>query len=155
MAKHFALPGKVYLTGVGAGTDKLLTVRALEVLQRADLVLHDDRIADQVLSLVPAHVAIQNVRKLGGQQTLSQEEILRRMIAAARNGQVVVLLKGGDPSAFARTQDEIDALREAAVDFEIIPGIAAATGAASAHISLTDREDVSLELPLPDEMTAS
>ena len=144
MAKRYTLPGKVYLAGAGPGSAKLLTLQALEALRTADVVLHDDLVSEDVLAQVPPRVALFNVGKRCGAKKVTQEEIHRRMISAARNGQTVVRLKGGDPLIFARTRDEIDALREAGVDFEIIPGITAATAAAAvAQIPLTDRKHAS------------
>jgi uroporphyrin-III C-methyltransferase len=144
MEKRFTLTGKVYLAGGGPGSAKLLTLRALEILRAADVVLHDDLVSDEVLAMVPPHVAVLNVGKRCGSKKATQQEIHRRMIAAARNGQAVVRLKGGDPLIFARTRDEIEALREAGIDFEIIPGITAATAAAAvAQIPLTDRKNAS------------
>ena len=144
MPIRFTLPGKVYLVGAGPGSAKLLTLRAIEVLRAADLVLHDDLVSDDVLAAIPAHISVHNVGKRCGIKKNSQEEINRRMIAAARVGQTVVRLKGGDPLVFGRTQEEIVALRKAKIDFEIVPGITAATAAAaSAQIPLTERKGAS------------
>jgi uroporphyrin-III C-methyltransferase len=144
MGAHFTLPGKVYLVGAGPGSAKLLTLQAMEVLRAADLVLHDDLVSEDVLAAIPAHISVHSVGKRCGIKKNSQEEINRRMIAAARAGQTVVRLKGGDPLIFGRTQEEIAALREANVDFQIIPGVTAATAAAaSAQIPLTERNGAS------------
>ncbi len=141
---RYSLPGKVYLAGAGPGSAKLLTLRALEVLREADLVLHDDLVSADVLACVPARTAVQSVGKRCGQKKTTQDEINRRMLRAARNGQIVVRLKGGDPLIFGRTHEEIIALREAGIDFEIIPGItAAAAAAAEAQIPLTERSAAS------------
>ncbi len=139
-----SLPGNVYLAGAGPGSAKLMTVRALEVLQEADLVLHDDLVSADVLSRIPARTTVLNVGKRCGQKKTTQDEINRRMISAARNGQTVVRLKGGDPLIFGRTHEEICALKEAGIGFEIIPGItAAAAAAAVAQIPLTERNAAS------------
>jgi siroheme synthase len=130
MTRHFTLPGKVYLTGAGPVSAKLLTARTLEILQRADLVLHDDLVPADVLALVPAHTSVQNVGKRFARKKATQEEILARMIDAAQRGQTVVRLKGGDPQTFERTQEEIVALREAGIEFEIVLGTTAAAAAA-------------------------
>ena len=144
MPIRFTLPGKVYLVGAGPGSAKLLTLRAIEVLRAADLVLHDDLVSDDVLAAIPSHISVHSVGKRCGIKKNSQEEINRRMIASARVGQTVVRLKGGDPLVFGRTQEEIAALREAKIDFEIVPGITAATAAAaSAQIPLTERNGAS------------
>ncbi|MBS1841452.1 MAG: uroporphyrinogen-III C-methyltransferase [Acidobacteria bacterium] len=140
MRPHFVLPGKVYLVGAGPGSAKLLTLRAVEVLRAADLVLHDDLVSEEVLGTIPSRVAVQSVGKRCGVKKVSQENIHSRMISAARSGQAVIRLKGGDPLVFGRTQEEITALRAANIEFEIIPGITSATAAAAAaQIPLTER----------------
>ena len=134
MTRRFTLPGKVYLTGAGAGpgSAKRLTARELEILERADLVLHDDLVSADVLALVPAHTSVQNVGKRFARKKATQEETLARMIEAAQRRQTVVRLKGGDPLTFGQTQEEIVALHEAGIEFEIVPGITAATAVAAA-----------------------
>jgi len=142
--RNLGLPGKVYLTGAGPGSAKLLTLRAVEVLENADIVFHDDLVSEEVLALIPAHVAVHNVGKRCGPKKISQEEIQQRLIRAARSGQSVVRLKGGDPLIFGRAQEEIAALRKADIPFEIVPGVTAACAAAAAvEISLTDRRGAS------------
>ena len=141
---RYSLPGRVYLAGAGPGSAKLLTVRALEVLREADLVLHDDLVSADVLACIPARTAVQSVGKRCGQKKITQDEINRRMIRAARGGKTVVRLKGGDPLIFGRTHEEITALRQAGIAFEIIPGITAvAAAAAAAQIALTERNSAS------------
>src|SRR5215475_553906 len=132
MTAPYTLPGKVYLTGAGPGSSKLLTLRALEVLRTADVVFHDDLVSEEVLAVIPSHIAVHSVGKRCALKKTSQEEIQRRIIAAARSGQSVVRLKGGDPLVFGRAHEEITALREAGIDFEIVPGITAAAAAAAA-----------------------
>lgn len=140
MEIRWNLPGKVYLVGAGPGSCKLLTIKALEALQNADVVLHDDLVSEEVLAMLPSRTAIFNVGKRCGNKKVTQEEIHRRMISAARSGQTVVRLKGGDPLIFGRTREEIRALRDAEIEFEIVPGVTAATAAAAAAaIPLTDR----------------
>jgi uroporphyrin-III C-methyltransferase len=130
----------VYLVGAGPGDPDLLTLKALRLLQRADVVLHDDLVSPEILQLVRRGALIQNVGKRCGRKGITQEEIHTRMIDAARTGQRVVRLQGGDPSLFGRTGEEMKALREAEIDFEVVPGITAAfAAAASAKISLTER----------------
>jgi len=141
---RYKLPGKVYLAGAGPGSADLLTVRALKALQTADIVFHDDLVSDEVLSRIPARVAVFSAGKRCGTHKTSQEEIQQRIIAAAQNGKTVVRLKGGDPLIFARTHEEIAALREKEIEFEIIPGVTAATAAAAAaKIPLTERHNAS------------
>ena len=141
VAISFVLPGKVYLVGAGPGSAKLLTLRALEVLRTADVVFHDDLVSSEVIDLIPSRTAVRNVGKRCGFKKTTQDEIQRRMISAARSGQAVVRLKGGDPLIFGRSGEEIRALREAGIEFEIVPGVTAATAAAAAaEITLTDRQ---------------
>ena len=141
MAAQFVLPGKVYLVGAGPGSAKLLTLRAVELLRVADVVFHDDLVSAEVLALIPARTAVFNVGKRCGFKRCTQEEIQRQMIAAAQTGQTAVRLKGGDPLIFGRTGEEIRALRENGIQFEIVPGITAASAAAAAaQIPLTDRD---------------
>jgi len=144
MPRYTGLPGIVYLTGAGPGFANLLTLRALEVLKGADVVFHDDLVTEEILALIPPHVAVQNVGKRCGPKRVSQEQIHERVIGAARKGQTVVRLKGGDPLLFGRAQDEVAALRENGIPFEIVPGVTAAcAAAAAAEISLTDRRAAS------------
>ena len=144
MKVPYTMPGKVYLVGAGPGSAKLLTLQALELLQTVDVVLHDDLVSDEVLARVSPRVAVHNVGKRCGEKKVTQEEINRRMILTARAGLCVVRLKSGDPLIFGRTQEEIQALREAGIPFEIVPGITAASAAAAqAQIPLTERRTAS------------
>jgi uroporphyrin-III C-methyltransferase len=132
--------GKVYLVGAGPGDPELLTVRAAKLLGRADIVLHDDLVPAEILALAGPRATIVNVGKRCGAKKITQREINEKMIAAARRGQAVVRLKSGDPGIFGRLAEEIDALKEAEVPHEIVPGITAGIGAAAAlGVSLTDR----------------
>jgi len=132
--------GKVYLVGAGPGDPELLTLRALRVLREADLLLHDDLVPPAILNLATPGVETVNVGKRCGRESAIQEAINARMVAGARQGLTVVRLKGGDPSVFARGGEEIEALRLAEVEFEIVPGVTAASAAsAAAGISLTQR----------------
>jgi len=141
---YAGLPGTVYLTGAGPGSAKLLTVRAVEVLKSADIVFHDDLVSPEILALIPAHVAVNNVGKRCGPKKISQELIQEKMVLAARSGRTVVRLKAGDPLVFGRAQEEIAALRKNGIPFEVVPGVTAAcAAAAAAEISLTDRETAS------------
>ena len=135
------MTGKVYLVGAGPGDPELLTLKALRVLKQADVVLHDDLVSAQILQLAPAHAQIRNVGKRCGKKRISQEEINFVMVTQAASGLQVVRLKGGDPLIFGRVGEEIAALRQANIEFEIVPGITAALGAAStAQIPLTHRQ---------------
>lgn len=133
-------PGKVYLVGAGPGDPELLTRKALRLLQSASLVLHDDLVAPEILELISTGVAIQNVGKRYGRKSMTQEEIHARMIDAAHRGHVVVRLKGGDPMIYGRAGEELEALRAAGVEVEVVPGVTSAlAAAAAAQVPLTDR----------------
>jgi len=130
----------VYLVGAGPGDPDLLTCKALRLLQCADVVLHDDLVSSDILQLIPQSALTQNVGKRCGRKRITQEEIHKRMIDAARRGNTVVRLKGGDPLLYARAGEEMDALCSAGIDFEVVPGITTAfAAAASTKIPLTDR----------------
>jgi uroporphyrin-III C-methyltransferase len=132
--------GKVYLMGAGPGNPDLLTVQALRILKQAEVVLHDHLVAQEILDLLPAWTQARNVGKRCGQAGISQEQIHALLIAAARAGKKVVRLKGGDPLLFGRVGEEMEALARAGVEFEVIPGVTSAMGAAAAaKIPLTDR----------------
>ena len=134
------MSGKVYLVGAGPGDPELLTRKAWRVLQTADVVLHDELVSAEILRVLPAAALVLNVGKRCGAKSISQPEINQRMITAARQGHIVARLKSGDPLLFGRAGEEMEALREAGVEFEVIPGVTAALGAAaSAGFSLTDR----------------
>jgi uroporphyrin-III C-methyltransferase len=134
------MKGKVYLVGAGPGDPELLTLKAAGVLRNADVVLHDDLVGPQILDFAPPHAQRHNVGKRCGNKKISQAEINFLMVHLASLGHRVVRLKGGDPLVFGRAAEEIAALREADIEFEIVPGITAALGAcSSAEISLTDR----------------
>ena len=133
--------GTVYLVGAGPGDPGLLTLRGQECLQRADLVLYDGLVNPLVLR--HAHgVAKRTARSAGPDgRRLDQAEINRQLIDAARAGQTVVRLKGGDPLIFGRGAEEAAALKAAGIPFEIVPGITAAAAAgAYAGLSFTHRE---------------
>jgi uroporphyrin-III C-methyltransferase len=135
------MTGKVYLVGAGPGDPELLTLKAARLLKNADVVLHDELVGAQILHLVPTRAKTLNVGKRCGQKHISQEEINFLMVSLATSGLQVVRLKGGDPLIFGRIGEEIAALRKANIEFEIVPGITAALGAASAaQIPLTHRQ---------------
>ena len=132
--------GKVYLVGAGPGDPSLLTVEATRLLRTADVIFHDDLVSPEILSLIPDHVYMENVGKRCGHARVAQHQIHSLMINAAREGWTVVRLKSGDPLGFGRAGEEMEALRHARVEYEIVPGITAAFGAAArAGIPLTDR----------------
>jgi uroporphyrin-III C-methyltransferase/precorrin-2 dehydrogenase/sirohydrochlorin ferrochelatase len=132
--------GKVYLVGAGPGDPDLLTVKALRLLQSADVILHDDLVPQAILDLAQPAAEIVNVGKRCGIKRITQEEINALMIEHARAHRSVVRLKGGDPLLFGRAAEEMVALTGAGVLFEIVPGITAAFAAAAAvGCSLTSR----------------
>jgi uroporphyrin-III C-methyltransferase len=132
--------GKVLLVGAGPGDPELLTVKAVRTIERADLILYDDLVSDSIRDLFPPTATAVNVGKRAGRPLATQEEIHWRMIHAALAGLKVVRLKAGDPLVFARAGEEIEALRRAGIDLEVIPGVTAAFAAAAAvQIPLTDR----------------
>jgi uroporphyrin-III C-methyltransferase len=130
----------VYLVGAGPGDPELLTVRALFLLRRADVVLHDALISQEILALISQSAKVIDVGKRCGRNLLTQEEINALLVYHAQNADTVVRLKGGDPTIFGRVGEEISAIRDAGISYEIVPGITSAlAGAAAAGISLTDR----------------
>ena len=132
--------GKVYLVGAGPGDPELLTVKAVRILASADIVLHDALVTQEILELVSAKAQIIDVGKRCGHKLLTQDEINSYLVHAAAVTPVVVRLKSGDPLIFGRAGEEIEALKNASVDFEIVPGITSAlAAAAAARFSLTDR----------------
>ena len=132
--------GKVYLVGAGPGDPDLLTVKAVRTMRMADVVLHDALVSGEVLALVPPRAQVVNVGKRCGQNNISQDEINDLLLGFASTGEVVVRLKSGDPSIFGRAGEEIDVLREAGIEVEIVPGVTASLAAAAKiGVSLTDR----------------
>jgi uroporphyrin-III C-methyltransferase len=132
--------GKVYLIGAGPGDPELLTLKAARLLASADVVLHDALVSNAVLAMISPAAELINVGKRAGHKLLTQDEINALLVSYGRTRPVVVRLKGGDPSIFGRAGEEIEALRRAGIEYEIVPGISAALGAAAAAgISLTDR----------------
>lgn len=134
------MKGKVYLMGAGPGDPDFLTVQAVRILRAAEVVLHDHLVAPAILDLIPAWTQVRNVGKRCGSAAISQEQIHSLLISAAREGHQVVRLKGGDPLLFGRVGEEMEALSRAGIDFEVVPGVTSAMGAAAAaKIPLTDR----------------
>jgi uroporphyrin-III C-methyltransferase len=133
--------GKVYLVGAGPGDPELLTVKALRLLQAADMVLHDDLVSPEILQLIPSSAQVQNVGKRCGTKAMRQEEINFLLVTLAASGRQVVRLKSGDPLIFGRAGEEIEALRRSNIAYEIVPGVTSALGAAAAAgIPLTHRQ---------------
>ena len=120
--------GKVFLVGAGPGDAELITLKGLRSLRKADVVVYDRLIGPELLDEVPSQAERVFVGKASGRHTIKQEEINALLIKHARQGRVVVRLKGGDPFVFARGGEEASALLRAGVPFEVVPGITSAIG---------------------------
>lgn len=122
--------GKVFLLGAGPGAADLITVRGARILSRADIVLHDALVTEEMLALCPQAVRI-SVGKRSGQRSTEQSRINQQLVECAHRYQCVVRLKGGDPMMFGRADEELRALETAGIEVEIVPGITAALAAAA------------------------
>jgi uroporphyrin-III C-methyltransferase len=139
-----AQSGVVYLVGAGPGDVELLTLRALRLIETADVILPDDLVSDEVLALASPTALVIPVGKRCGQPRITQAGIHALMVEHAGAGRSVVRLKSGEPLLFGRAGEEIAALTEAAIPFEIVPGITAAFAVAAAlKTPLTDRSSAS------------
>jgi uroporphyrin-III C-methyltransferase len=126
--------------GAGPGDPDLLTVKAVRLIQTADVILHDDLVGQAILDLASPSAEIVNVGKRCGEKNIRQSEIDALMIGHARTGRSVIRLKGGDPMLFGRAVEELGALAAAGVPAAVVPGITAASAAAAAlGCSLTAR----------------
>src|SRR6185436_19659471 len=117
--------GKVYLVGAGPGAPDLLTLRAARLLEAADIVLHDAIVHPGTLALA-RHARLVDVGKRYGKVSTEQRFINKSLVEAARSHGTVVRLKGSDPMLFGRAQEEIEALADAGIDWEVVPGVTAA-----------------------------
>jgi uroporphyrin-III C-methyltransferase len=133
--------GKVYLVGSGPGSEGLLTQRARDVIDSADVVLFDQLPGEKILASLPARAEKIDCGKYGGKHTLEQDEIEALVVDRAKEGKTVVRLKGGDPFLFGRGGEELETVRNAGIDVEMVPGISSALAVpASVGIPLTHRK---------------
>jgi uroporphyrin-III C-methyltransferase/precorrin-2 dehydrogenase/sirohydrochlorin ferrochelatase/uroporphyrin-III C-methyltransferase len=131
---------RVFLVGAGPGDSELLTLRAARLLETAEIVLHDSLVDARILAMA-AGAELIDVGKRCGKRSTAQTTINELLVDCARTGQVVVRLKGGDPMIFGRATEEMQALDEAGIAYDVVPGVtAAAAAAASLKISLTRRQ---------------
>ncbi len=123
--------GKVFLIGSGPGDPELMTVKAAKRLQTADVVVYDRLVSPEILSMAPDRARMIDVGKLPKHHKIPQEEINSLLVSLARQGLSVVRLKGGDPLIFGRGSEEACELTAAGIEYEYVPGITSAQGAAS------------------------
>jgi len=138
------LPGVVYLVGAGPGDPGLITLRGVECLAKADVVLYDYLVNPEILKHVSDSAEMVGLGHHSTGRALSPDEIVAKMLEAALGGKTVVRLKGGDPSIFGRCADETEPLREVGIPLEIVPGITAGLAtAAYCEIPITHHDDAS------------
>jgi len=134
------LPGVVYVVGAGPGDPELITVKGLRLLRSADVVLYDRLVSRELLREVKEGAELIYVGKAPGRHTLSQDEINRLLVEKARQGLVVVRLKGGDPYVFGRGEEECMYVRSHGIECIVVPGVTSAiAGPAYAGIPVTHR----------------
>src|SRR5215471_16074537 len=132
--------GKVFLVGAGPGDPKLLTIRAVEAIGVSDVIVYDYLVNPQILAYAKPDATLIFVGKRAGKQSLNQDLINDLLIERAALGQTVARLKGGDPFIFGRGGEEAEALSDAGISFEIVPGVSSGVAAAAyAGIPLTHR----------------
>jgi len=130
----------VFIVGAGPGDPGLLTLKAAECLKKADVVVYDRLVSDEILDMVPAHAEKIFAGKAARDHFMPQDEINQTLVDLAKQNKVVVRLKGGDPFIFGRGSEEAIVLAEHGINFEIVPGITASAGCgAYAGIPLTHR----------------
>lgn len=120
------MSGKVWLVGAGTGDAGLITVKGMKILKQAEVVIFDALASLEILSFMPIDAELIDAGKRSGKHTLPQDEINRLLVSRAKEGKKVVRLKGGDPFVFGRGGEELEALVDAGIDFEVVPGITSA-----------------------------
>jgi uroporphyrinogen III methyltransferase/synthase len=136
---------KVYLVGAGPGDPELITCKGRSVLEQADVILYDNLASRALLNFAPHHAERVYVGKKRTEHAFSQDEICRMLIEHVRQGKNVVRLKGGDPFIFGRGGEEAEALADAGIEFEVVPGVTTPLGiAAYCGVPLTHREHTSV-----------
>src|SRR5216110_2450535 len=140
MSRSRSNEGKCFLVGAGPGDLGLVTLRAKELLERADVNVYDALVNPEMLDWAPVDAEIVFAGKRAGEKTFSQDEINALLVEKSRLGKNIVRLKGGDPFVFGRGGEEAEALAAAGIDFEVVPGITSAIAApAYAGIPVTYR----------------
>src|SRR5690349_22061530 len=136
--------GIVHLVGAGPGHPGLATARAVELIEQADVIVHDRLVSAQLLARAHAGAELIDAGKRPGDPGMGQDAINARLIELAREGKRVIRLKGGDPFVFGRGGEEAEALAQAGIPFEVVPGVTAGVAAPTyAGIPVTHREDSS------------
>ncbi|MDI6866473.1 uroporphyrinogen-III C-methyltransferase [Methanoculleus sp.] len=120
------MTGKAYLVGAGPGGLGLMTIRAREVIESADVILYDQLPGEEILATLPGSAELIDCGKYGGNHTLEQQEIETLMVERVKEGKTVVRLKGGDPFLFGRGGEEMETLREHGIPVEVVPGVTSA-----------------------------
>ncbi len=134
-------PGTVYLVGAGPGDVGLLTLRGAELIQRADVLVYDALVSTELLGMAPPQAEVIYAGKRSNNHAIPQDELNLLLVERARAGKNVVRLKGGDPFVFGRGAEEAEALADAGIPFEIVPGVTSVVAApAYAGIPITHRE---------------
>ncbi|WP_041521824.1 uroporphyrinogen-III C-methyltransferase [Gilvimarinus agarilyticus] len=139
-AKSRRAPGKVWLVGAGPGDADLLTVKALRLIQTADIIFYDQLVSGEIRALFPEGTPAVYVGKVKNHHSVAQEDLNQMLVDHALTGLNVCRIKGGDPFVFGRGGEELLTLRQAGIDADVVPGITAASGcSSSADIPLTHR----------------